>query len=67
MHLSLVIKHLRTLYGRVGGKKQKMSNCNQKEEMQITAEIVQTKSQILEKGQVSEYYQMDMAASEFFC
>lgn len=33
--------------------------------MQIIAEIVQTKLQILKKGQVSEYYQMDMAASEF--
>lgn len=40
VHLSLVIKHLRTVYGRVGGKQQKMSNCTQKEEMQITAEIV---------------------------
>lgn len=42
-----------------------MSNQKQKEEVQIIAEIVQTKLQIPEKGQVTECYQIDMAASEF--
>lgn len=42
-----------------------MSNRKQKEEVQIIAEIVQTKLQIPEKRQVTECYQIDMAASEF--